>query len=90
MRGGDSFANAAHVESLVGVGPGVAPLNEGMLLVNEPMSHKMPLQNGGHRCSMRHKRSKRTRKAHAGRKSRKHKSRGKKYRMSLNSILGRS
>ena len=47
-------------------------------------------QSGGHRCSMRHKRSKRTRKAHAGRKSRKHKSRGKKYGMSLKGIFGRS
>ncbi len=45
--------------------------------------------NGGHRCSMRHKRSKRTRKAHAGRKSRKHKSRGKKHGISLKGIFGR-
>ena len=60
----------------------------------EGMSHNLTElaggQSGGHRCSMRHKRSKRTRKAHAGRKSRKHKSRGKKYGMSLKSIFGRS
>ena len=49
-----------------------------------------PVQSGGHRCSMIHRRSKRTRKAHAGRKSRKHKSRGKKHGMSLKSIFGRS
>ena len=45
---------------------------------------------GGHRCPSRHRRSKRTRKAHAGRKSRKNKSRGKKHGMSLRSIFGRS
>ena len=60
----------------------------------EGMSHNLTElaggQSGGHRCSMRHKRSKRTRKAHAGRKSRKHKSRGKKYGMGLRGIFGRS
>lgn len=44
-------------------------------------------QTGGHRCSTRHKRGKRTRR-HAGRKSRKNKSR--RYGLSLNRILGRS
>ena len=73
----------------VGVGVGVAPLNgvphvEGMGYMGEGG------QTGGHRCSMRHTRSKRTRKAHAGRKSRKHKSRGKKYGMGLKGIFGRS
>ena len=48
------------------------------------------VQSGGHRCSMRHTRTKRTRKAHAGRRSRKHKSRGKKFRMSLKGIFGKS
>ena len=60
--------------------------------VSEPMGviGVPPPQRGGHRCSMRHTRSKRTRKAHAGRKSRKHKSRGKKYGLGLKGIFGRS
>ena len=90
LRGGNVGLNAGLWESGVGVGVGVAPLNESMIIANEAMSPAMLLQKGGHRCSMRHKRSKRTRKAHAGRKSRKHKSRGKKYGMGLKGIFGRS
>ena len=71
----------------------IAPL-EGMLSpVAEGMNHATEglyggtNQTGGHRCSTRHKRGKRTRR-HAGRKSRKNKSR--RYGLSLNRILGRS
>ena len=89
MRGGTDVLNPGIWNPGVGVGVGVAPLNvvphvEGMGYMGEGG------QTGGHRCSMRHTRSKRTRKAHAGRKSRKHKSRGKKYGMGLKGIFGRS
>ena len=69
-----------------------SPMPSGSLL--EGMGHAKHVKHvggssGGHRCSMRHTRSKRTRKAHSGRKSRKHTSRGKKHGMSLNGIFGR-
>ena len=70
----------------------IAPLSrlEGLGVMTTPHLEGMGSNSnmsGGHRCSMRHKRGKRTRK-HAGRKSRKNKSR--RYGLSLNRILGRS
>ena len=90
IRGGGGFAsnavtlganaNIPGTEGMGGLGNGISKffttLTDG--------------QTGGHRCPSRHRRSKRTRKAHAGRKSRKNKSRGKKHGMSLRSIFGRS
>ena len=87
MRGGNVAFNAGSWESGVGVAP-LTVAREGLLVANEGMYGVG--QKGGHRCSMRHSRIKRTRKVHAGRKSRKHKSRGKKHGMSLKSIFGRS
>ena len=67
----------------------IAPLSrlEGMGVMTTDGLGSTGSMTGGHRCSMRHKRGKRTRK-HAGRKSRKNKSR--RYGLSLNRILGRS
>lgn len=71
-----------------------SPMPSGSLLEGlgpgKPHVKQLGGSSGGHRCSMRHTRTKRTRKAHAGRRSRKHKSRGKKYGMSLKGIFGKS
>ncbi len=89
MRGGDVALNAGRWDSGVGVAPLNVASNSMFTNANAGMSQAMS-QQGGHRCSMRHSRIKRTRKAHAGRKSRTHKSRGKKHGTSLKSIFGRS
>ena len=96
IRGGGGFASDAGSWVPGGVNPlsppegmGVTTL-EGLKLPGAFNGVPGGGQMGGHRCPSRHRRSKRTRKAHAGRKSRKNKSRGKKHGMSLRSIFGRS
>ena len=97
MRGGDNFgANAGLWSAAPPSAAGfIAPYQVSHMPSDSSLLEGMnPNQHGGssggHRCSMRHTRTKRTRKAHAGRRSRKHKSRGKKFRMSLKGIFGKS
>ena len=83
--GGGGVADNA---SLVGSGGGV----EGMVTDPEGVegyggNNPLTAMSGGHRCSIRHMRGKRTRRR-AGNKSRKNKSR--RYGLNFNRILGRS